>query len=133
MLEVKKKRKNSFTIWLNYNKALDSVLHEWIIYDLQHSKHLKQLNHPIIQWCITLHLRSKNETIISDSMKMLKNIFQGDSLSVLLFILTVNTLSFTLRNIKRYPYGNGRTNDITRNLLVDDLKSCFSNIHIKNN
>ena len=43
MSEVKKKRRNLFTIWLDYKKAFDSVLHEWLIYALQLTKLLKQL------------------------------------------------------------------------------------------
>ena len=66
------------------------------------------------QWCATLHLKGKNKTLTSDAIKFLKGIFQGDSLSVLLFILTVNPLSFMLRNIKGYSYRIERTNDITQ-------------------
>ena len=73
----------------------------------------------------------KNETITSDATKFLKGIFQRDSLSVLLFILTVNPLPFMLRNIKGYSYGIERTNDITHNFFVDDLKLYASNINIK--
>ena len=73
----------------------------------------------------------KNETITSDAIKFLKGIFQRDSLSVLLFILTVNPLPFMLRNIKGYSYGIERTNDITHNFFVDDLKLYASNINIK--
>ena len=43
MSEVKKKRRNLFTIWLDYKKAFDSVLREWLIYALQLTKLLKQL------------------------------------------------------------------------------------------
>ena len=126
MSEVKKKRRNLFTIWLDYRKAFDSVPHEWLIYALQLAKLSKQLinviKHLTTQWCATLSLMGENETITSDAIKFLKGIFQGDSLSVLLFILTINPSSFMLRNIKGYSYGIERTNDITHNFFVDDLK-----------
>ena len=77
-----------------------------------------------------LHLKGKNETLTSDAIKFLKGIFQGDSLSVLLFILTVNPLSFMLRNIKGYSYWIKRANDITHNFFVDDLKLYACNINI---
>ena len=35
MSEVKKKRRNLFTIWLDYKKAFNSVPHEWLIYAMQ--------------------------------------------------------------------------------------------------
>ena len=38
MSEVKKKRQNTFTVWLNYKKAFDSVPHEWLLYTLQLAK-----------------------------------------------------------------------------------------------
>ena len=135
MSEVKKKRQNLFTIWFDYKKAFDSVPHEWLIYALQLTKLPKQLikaiKHLTTQWCATLHLMDKNETATSDAIKFLRGIFQGDNLSVLLFILTVNPLSFMLRNIKGYAYEIGRTSDITHNFFVDDLKLHASNINIK--
>ena len=58
------------------------------------------------------------------------SIFEGDSLSVLLFILTVNPLSFMLINLKGYSYGTDRNSNITHNFFVDDLKLYTSNINI---
>ena len=111
MSEVKKTRRNLFTIWLDYKKVHKSIPHEWLIYVLQLAKlpkqSIKAIKHLTTQWCTTLHLLGEKETIISDAIKLLKGIFQGDSLSVLLFILLV---SFMLRNIKEYSYGIERTN-----------------------
>ena len=67
MEEVKKKRRNLFTTWLDYKKTFDSVSHEWLIYALQLAKlpkHLiKTIKHLTTQWCATLHLKAENETI----------------------------------------------------------------------
>ena len=38
MSEVKKKKWNLFTIWLDYKKAFNSVPHEWLTYALQLAK-----------------------------------------------------------------------------------------------
>ena len=43
MSEVKKKRRNIFTVWLDYKKAFDSVPHEWLLYALQLAKVPAQL------------------------------------------------------------------------------------------
>ena len=134
ILEVKKKRQNIFTVWLDYKKAFDSVPHEWLLYALQLAKVPTQLieaiKHLTNQWGTVLHLIGENETITCDVIKFLKGIFQGDSLSVLLFILTVNPLSFMLRNLKGYSYGTDRKSNITHNFFVDDLKLYASNINI---
>ena len=132
--DVKKKRRNIFTVWLDYKKAFHSVPHEWLLYALQLAKVPAQLietiKHLTNQWGAVLHLIGKNETIISDAIKFLKGIFQGDFISVLLFILTVNPLSFMLRNLKGYSYGTNINSNITHNFLVDDLKLYASNINI---
>ena len=126
MLEVKKKRRNLVTVWLDYKKAFDSVSHEWRMYASQLAKVQAQLieaiKHLINHWGTVLHLIGENKTIICDVIELLKGIFQGNSLSVLLFILTVNPLSSMLKNLKGYSYGTDRNSNITHNFLVDDLK-----------
>ena len=62
--------------------------------------------------------------------KNLHGIFQGDSLSVLLFILAVNPLSFLLNKLNGYKMGsssNCRTN-ITHLFFVDNLKLYAPNL-----
>ena len=134
MLEVKKKRRNIFTVWLDYKKAFDSVPHEWLLCALQLAKVPTQLieaiKHLTNQWGTILHFIGGNETTTCDVINFLKGIFQGDSLSVLLFILTVNLLSFMLRNLKGYSYGIARKSNIIHNFFVDDLKLYTSNINI---
>ena len=58
----------------------------------------------------------------------MKSIFQSDSLSVLLLILTVNTLSFLLCNLKGYQYGTEKNSNVTHNFFDDDLKLYANNI-----
>ena len=92
--EVKNNRRNLMSIWLDYRKAFDSVPHTWIIECLKLAK-----VHPVLvraiemlmrNWSTKLQLQSENEMIESEYNKHLRGIFLGDSLSLLLFILTVN-------------------------------------------
>ena len=105
MTEGRKKRRNLFTIWHDYKKVFNSVPHEWLIYALKLAKvpsHLvSSIEHLLTQWCTVVRLDGENESISTDIIHFLKGIFQGGSLSVL-FILTVNPLSFLLRNLKGY-------------------------------
>ena len=60
----------------------------------------------------------------TDIIKYFRGIFQGDGLSLLLLILSVNPLSFLLNTIEGYKIGNPgeKDLDISHMFFVDDLK-----------
>ena len=127
--EVVSNRRNLISIYLDYKKAFDSVLHSWIIESLK----LAKVNPVIIaaieeltkNWSTRLKLNTENEMMETEFIKYLRGIFQGDGLSLLLFVLSVNPLSFLLNTqTEGYPIGNpGERNiDITHLSFVDDLK-----------
>ena len=97
--KVRQKKRNLLTVWLDYRKAFDSVPHDWIIKALQLAKVLKNLVESIKrltkQWATILNLLGEGQSVTSDEIHYAKDIFQGDSLSVLLFILSVNPLSIS--------------------------------------
>ena len=103
---MRNKKRNLTTIWLGYKKSFDSISHEWLIKSL----HLAKLPEDLIraienltsQWCTVLQLKGEEEVIKSDIIYFSKGIFQGGSLSVLLFILSVNPLSFLLHKLQGY-------------------------------
>ena len=114
-------------MWLDYQKVFNRVAHGWLIKALESAKvpsliieALKQL---IAKWSTNVHLRTNCKTIKTETTKYLRGIFPGDSLSVLLFILCVNPLSFLLNRLTGYKMGpNGkRTTNITNLFFVDDL------------
>ena len=61
----------------------------------------------------------------------LKGIFQGDSLSVLFFILSVNPLSVWLHKLQGYACGKLQClcYNVLHNLFVDDLKLYASSVN----
>ena len=73
-------------------------------------------------WYTILTLSSETETLTTEPIKFLKGIFQGDSLSVMLFVLCLNPLSFLLNKCKGYSFGRARKLQHTHNFFVDDLK-----------
>ena len=77
-----------------------------------------------LTWMTNVCINGEKDSYVSDTIKYLKGLFQGDSLSVLLFILSLNPMSFLLNKLKGYAFGkNGsRNEDITHLFFVDDLK-----------
>ena len=73
-------------------------------------------------WYTRLHLQSTQESIISDLIKIKTGIYQGDSLSVILFVLSLNPLSHMLKSTGGYTFGKERKHQHTHNFFVDDLK-----------
>ena len=133
MSEVRNKKRNLITIWLDYKKAFDSVPHEWLIQSLHLAKLpedlIRAIEHLTSQWSTVLHLKGEEEVIVSDIIYFMKGIFQGDSLSVLLFILSVNPLSFLLDKLQGYACGKHKNYNVMHNFFVDDLKLYASSVN----
>ena len=74
------------------------------------------------------NIKSRNETIEMRIINYLTGVLQGDCLSLLLLILSVNPLSFLLKNLPGYKIGEPGKRDISISLLffVDDLKTYAS-------
>ena len=107
--EVKNSRKNLVTVWLDYRKAFDSII-------------INAIKNLTKSWYTILSLSSETETLTTEPIKFLKGIFQGDSLSVMLFVLCLNPLSFLLNKCKGFLFGRARKLQHTHNFFVDDVK-----------
>ena len=132
MKEVKSLRRSLTTVWLDYKKAFDSVPHSWLIYALKLAKVPPDIINAISNltdcWYTILNLQGKNESLMSEVIRFLKGIFQGNSLSVLLFVLALNPLSsFTLKKEKGYLLGKRKIVKHTHNFFVDDLELSATN------
>ena len=103
MKRVKSLRGSLTTVWLDYKKAFDSVPHSWLIHALELAKVPLDIINAISNltncWYTILNLQGKNESLMSEVIRFLKGIFQGDSLSILLFVLALNPLSFMLKRL----------------------------------
>ena len=131
MKEVKSLRRSLTAVWLDYKKAFDSVPHSWLICALKLVKVPPDIINGISNltdcWYTFFNLQGKNESLMSELIRFLKGIFQGDSLFVLLFVLALNPLSFMLRKEKGYLLGKWKIVKHTHNLIVDDLKLFVKN------
>ena len=81
-------------------------------------------------WAKETILQTENETHTAEIIKYLYGILQGDCLSLLLFKLSLNPLSFLLNKIPDgYKIGesNARNKTISHLIFVDDLKTYAKN------
>ena len=132
--EVKKNLQNLVTVWLDHQKEFDSVPHEWLI----ESSKLAKLPPLIVTaidtltklWAANMNTSRENVSFTSN-LEYKNGIFQGDGLSVLLFILSMNTLSFMLNRLKDYSTGKGNSREIniTHPFFVNDSKSFSPNMN----
>ena len=128
--EVRTHKRNLVSMWFDYKKAFDSVSHEWLLKALELAKvpmHLVIAVENLTKvWATKAFLHSQSETQETDTIKYLNGILQGDSLSLLLFTLTLNPLSFLLnQTLTGYRVGKPGDRDcsVTHLLFVDDLKT----------
>ena len=124
--EVKNSRRNLVTVWPDYHKAFDSIPHSWLLQALKLAKVPGIITNAIKNltksWYTILTLPSETETLTPEPIKFLKGIFQGDSLSVMLFVLCLNPLSFLLSKCIGYSFGRAKQLQHTHNFFVDALK-----------
>ena len=125
MEEVKAKKKNITTAWIDYKKAFDSVPHTWILKCLQmyhvSPTMISFITTNMTKWNTTLILNHVKGTITSRNININSGIFQGDSLSPLLFCIALAPLSYLL-NESGYGYRTG--NKVINHLFyMDDLKT----------
>ena len=105
------------TVWLNYVNAFDPVSHSWLFTALRLPKVPGNIVVSIEEmsklWATIVTRKSTNQTIKTDIITYIKDIFQGDSLSVILFDLSVNPLSFMIKRLRGYTAGKNRKTNIT--------------------
>lgn len=108
--------------WIDYRKAYDMVPHSWIVEMLNLTKVAENVKTLLIgsmdNW--KTMLTSNGERLGEVGIK--RGIFQGDSLSPLLFILAMMPLTLLLRRERMgYKFGSEKRN-VNHLLFMDDLK-----------
>ena len=120
MKDCKRRHKNLSMAWVDYKKAYDMVPHSWIIECMKLvniAENITQfIERTMPNWKTVLTASGK--TLCEVDIK--RGIFQGDSLSPLIFILCAIPLSTMLRKMKPgYTLGKVKVNNL---LFMDDLK-----------
>ena len=131
MDNVKLKQWNISTAWIDCKKAFDSVPHNWIIETLKVHKFdpitTTFLRQTMNQWKTLLHLNHRDGQIKTDDFSIKTGIFQGDSPSGLLFILSLLPLSWLLNTSNIGCRINRQGHIISHLLFMDDLKLFAAN------
>ncbi|GJQ71396.1 hypothetical protein Trydic_g11123 [Trypoxylus dichotomus] len=121
--------------WIDIAKVYDTVSHEFILLVLQHLKvHpgvLAVVRELIARWRTIVAVGGCRTEERTQMISYKKGIFQGDSLSPLLFCLVLRPLSLALRGGCGYMAGkpNNRKHKVTHLLYMDDLKIYGKNLH----
>ena len=96
--DVKDNRRNLY-MWFDYKKAFDSVPHDWILKAIQLAcvppLIIQSIENLMQTWASKLYLKD----IVTDTIKYLTGFMQGDCQSLVMFILSVNPLSFLLKRL----------------------------------
>ena len=121
-MDCRKRHTNMAMTWIDYKKVYDIVPHSWIVECLEMfgiANNIKEfLNDSMQSWRTELTSCGR----VLGRIKINRGIFQGDSLSPLLFVLCMILLSMVLRKVKAgYVWGFNelKTNHL---LYMDDLK-----------
>ena len=119
--ESKARKKNLALGWIDYKKACDMVPLPWILECLSRvgtAQNIKKLvANSLTGW--KTELISNGQSLGNVDIK--RGIFQGDSLSPLLYVITMIPLTLILRKCEAgYSYGNNAK--INHLLFMDDFK-----------
>ena len=118
-------RRNISVTYFDYAKAYDSVPHEWILETLKTYKIssviIEFLKWVMPMWRTKLILRHNEGVLEIDNIFIRRGIFQGDTLSPLLFIIAINPVSWLLEECSYgYTMDNVKFSHV---LYMDDLKT----------
>ena len=120
--DCKKRHTNLSMAWIDYRKAYDLVPHSWVNEYMDMfgiAENLRMfLQKSMQQW--RLSLTANGEDLAEVNVKM--GIFQGDSLSPLLFVLSMVPLSLILKMVNACYKWRTKEYELNHLLFVDDLK-----------
>ena len=122
--EARLKQRNLSAAWIDYQKAYDRVPHGWLERVLRVCKapvKVRRCISSLIQKWTSEFSVGCGDSVTRVEMRYRRGLFQGDSLSPLLFCLCLAPLSYGLRRLEGYKC-DSLGGKITHQLFMDDLK-----------
>jgi hypothetical protein len=124
--ECKRRKKNVCMTWIDYQKAFDRVPHSWIIKSLEmigiNTKVISFTKKVMDYWRTRMRLHAEKKLIEAEDIKIQCGIFQGDSLSSLLFCIYLLSLTEQLNKLNTGYKEHTTKTKISHLLYMDDLK-----------
>ena len=114
--------------WVDYRKAFDSTSHELLLWLLRRlavpNDIVRCIEHLMPLWKTSFSITSGKVRVRTEVVSIRRGVFQGDSLSPLLFCISLLPLSVVLRNTNGYHCGppSNRRHKVTHLFYMDDLK-----------
>jgi len=124
--ECRRRNKNLSITWIDYQKAFDSVPRSWVEKSIElvgvNSKIVRFCKLSMEKWNTRLILKTRQEVMQSQSIQLRRGIFQGDSLSPLLFCIALIPLTNELNRAYCAYQVHGTERKIGHLLYMDDLE-----------
>ena len=120
--EVKSRNKNLAMPWIDYRKAYDMVPHSRIIESLDLFGVAENIKSLLVNSSEKLKVMLCSGNSESGEVEIKRGIFQGDSLSSIVFVLALIPLSLILRKVKAAHKFSESKEKINHLLFMDDLK-----------
>ena len=98
MREVKMRMRNLSMAWIHYKKAYDMVPHSWIIDSLETVRINKKIRRLLAESMISWRVELKSGEENLGEVNIRRGIFQGGSLSPMLFVVCLLPLTHILRD-----------------------------------
>lgn len=122
--EARRSGKDLSVAWVDYSKAYDRVPHSWLVEMLTNIKAPRPIRrcieNLILKWRSTFGCGVGRNAVKVD-LEYRRGLFQGDSLSPLLFCLSIAPLSHELRKHSGFR-SSVLEDNITHTMFMDDLK-----------
>ncbi|CAG4934599.1 unnamed protein product [Colias eurytheme] len=121
-------KKDIYSMFIDYQKAFDSVPHSWLLEVLNlykiHPVLTNFLKTSMTNWQTALKIKSSCETLTTEPIQIQRGIFQGDALSPLWFCLALNPLSQLLdKSNEGFLLENNNTHyKLSHLMYMDDIK-----------
>ncbi|XP_063691505.1 uncharacterized protein LOC134823837 [Bolinopsis microptera] len=120
--DAKSKRRQVYAVWVDLMNAYGRVPHELIVFALRHYKFPEEVVQYIVKYYDELVVRVKTKKWKSEWFYYLIGLFQGDPLSVVLFLIAFNLLLDLLQVDRTLGYKPSFSSEPTTNrAFADDL------------